>query len=275
MADAFGPVETVVFPRLGVELVDVRTLPSATASGIRMLWHQGMQEFLKENDTFGFQETCINQEACLGPLLNAYVDHVESTRRAGRRPQTFEDFGQANFERVGIPDFISKPWLPLHWWGIRPIAGRNFTGALLISNIQQVKMDSRLLTLRGWPVVVHPPIVTNRVTVASAAVAGAIARLVMDTDLVTIDARELDVDFVEWELPTHPDSRYVARGTNTYGRDVFEEMADGVKVRFGDETVENAPREIKRELQSEDDGTRYEDYTRPTRTVSAEPIRRR
>lgn len=265
MSDAFGIVEPLVSSRLGIELVDARTLSNEEQHVVRELWHEPMKALLRADPNFVPKETCTNQQACLGPLLNEYVDHTEDARARGLEPQTFEVFEEANHARL-LPDFISKSYLPLHWFGLRPIGQRTFTGALCISNIETVKHDGSLNTLCGWPVAVHPAI--GLVDVAT--VNGAICRLVMDTDLVTVDPREANVDFVQWVLPQHPDARYIARGANTYGRDVFEEMADRVRVKL--DPVDGAPIEIKRELQPEDDAAEFPDYTRPTRAAAVESV---
>ncbi len=261
MSFAFGEVRPLVDPRLGVEIVDVRSLTGDEESAIRDLYHNGMQAFLKADRTFTFNDTCVNKQACLGALNNAYVDHVDEARKNGTDPLSYESYSRVHFDRL-VSDFIPKPHLDLHWFGIRPTGQRAFTGALCITNIEPVKQDSRLLTLCGQPVAYHPPVRGF----SQAEMVGGVIRFVMDNNLLTVDPQEPDVDFVEWHLPTHPDSRYIVRGTNTYGRDIFEAMADGVKVRFGDKAVGDAPVEIKRELQPTDNPTRFPDFTKPTRT---------
>ena len=259
---AFGPVQPLTLTRLGLELVDARTLSEEDEWRTRELWHNGMKALLQRESTFTPTDTCIDEQNCYGPLISAYLDHVERERAAGRDGGLYLDFSRDNFDRVGIPDYFCKPHLPVHWFAIRQPGQSTIVGSLNICNIEPVKQESRLLTLRGWPGAVVPA----RGNLDPATLNGSVCRSVMDNDLITADG-EPNVDFVEWVLPQHPDARYVERGTNTYGRDVFEAMADGVRVRFDSTTT--APREIKRELQPTDDVREYQDYTRPTR---AEPV---
>jgi len=260
MSFAFGEVRSLRVPQLGVEIVDLRSLSNDESSAARGMWHTEMQTLLRSDTDFPFKETCINVDACLGALNNAYVDHAEAERRADREPLTYEEFSRLNFDTY-LPDFISKPHLDMHWFGIRANAQGAITGAVCISNVEVLKTNPQILTLSGWPVVVHPAIQNNAVAV----VAGIVARTLMDNNLVTVDRDEPNVDFVQWDLPTHPDSRYETRGGNTYGRDVFEEMADGVKVKFADQSRGNAPSKIKRELDPSDNASEFPDYRRPTR----------
>ena len=262
---AFGIVESLSFAHLGVDIVDLRTLSVTDDSLVRALWHDGMQSLLVEEGTFIPKETCINPD-CLAPLSNAYVDHVEAVRSQGLEPLSYETFSEQNFDQL-VPDYISKPHLPMHWFAIRATGQQAWSGAFLLSNITEVKRDSQLLTLGGWPVVVHPAIGG----MDAAAVAGAISRFLMDTDLITVDTQEPNVDIVEWHLPVDIAARYVERGTNTYGRDVFEEMADGVRVRT-DPASGDAPTDVKRELQPEDNAEEFPVYTRPIRTEPVEEV---
>ena len=270
MAYVFGPVQPVLMPRFGgIEIVDTRTLPRERERVIRDLWHDGMRSFLQGEPTFTFQDTCVNEQLCLGPLNNAYIDHVEAERAAGREPMTYAEFSEANAATL-LPDFISLPHLGTHWFGIRRQGNARWDGALVISNVRRIPRlsDEGAIACAGWPVVVHPA----RGPATQAEIAGAVIRRIMNANLIPVNPARREVDFVRWRLPRDPASRYIVRGSNTYGRDVFEEMADGVRVRF-DDTDTDVPTEVVRELEPDDDPNLYPRYTRSVaEATSAAPL---
>lgn len=260
MADQIPIVNHIICPVTGAYIVDMRSLPDDVSSNLIWDWHNGMTAFLKETSGFGFTETCMNQEATLGTLQNMYIDYVKAETDAGRREsmQTFEQFAEANWDASGTPDYVSKPWLETYWFGIRTEGF--WSGALMISNVMICKSDPTPREYYcGWPVVVHDAYKSW----PQAEFHSHIIRAVMDQNFVTVGNPRKIIDFVEWNLPTHPDSRYVARGSNTYGSDVFQEMANGVKVHFKNIDSSNVPTSVAREVMPGRDPNDFVDYAKP------------
>lgn len=254
----FGLVESIVTPG-GVEIRDMRTLSEEDSSRLQSDFHHRMTAFLEQDSPGGPQETC-NQAVCLAPLNNAYVDHVQAERAAGREPQTYEEFSAVNASTL-IPDYISYPHLGIQWFALKAPGETEYDGALVVTNIWRIREDEPGKDyFIGWPTVVAPNSMDFKVTW------GDVCRYVMDTDLVVSDGGLL-IDFVEWALPTSVESRYVDRGDgNTFGVDLLRIMGGGLRVHFEGEDLGKAPSVIKRELRPEDADADY-----PVYTAGAEP----
>lgn len=264
--DAFGPVSSIVDPVSGVEIIDARLLPTDVQGQVREIWHGRMLARLLRDD-YGTERTCADVQ-CFAELANAFLDDQLDRRKRGWPELTFEEFSaDGNAERY-LPDYIPYPHLPSHWFGLRRIGEETIDGSLSISNIQTVRDTRGTLYLRAWPVA-EPPSSFGLRNVGR--VAGQIARFIMTNDFAEQRGGRV-IDFVEWELPQDPVSRYVARPGNPYGAEVFEEMSDNLRVRFqrGSDAVD-APREVKRELRAEDDPADYP--VRPKQPVREPPAR--
>ena len=250
----FGLVESIVTPG-GVEIRDMRTLSEEESSRLQSDFHHRMDLSLKAEPSWDGETVRCDEPDALAPLNNAYVDHVQAERAAGREPQTYEEFSAIHASTL-IPDLISYPHLGIQWFALKAPGETEYDGALVVTNIWRIREDEPGKDyFIGWPTVVAPNSMDFKATW------GDVCRYVMDTDLVVSDGGLL-IDFVEWALPTGVESRYVDRGDgNTFGVDLLRIMGDGLRVHFEGEDLGKAPSVIKRELRPEDADADYPVYT--------------
>jgi len=249
----YGPFEPLTYAPLNIEVSDLRLETEAVQARLRAEWHLRMTNLIQRTPNFIPRDTCDVQE-CFAPLMNAYLDEVESQREQGKDIRTYNEFS-AEFAAELLPDYISHPHLDVYWFGLREAGDLEPTGAIVITNVQRLnERRTDVIQLVGWPTVV-PPLGRE-----VASTWGEVTRFLMNTDLIPVDGEELPVDFVEWVLPTSEGSQYVDRGAgNRLGADIFDAMADRQLVKYED----TVPSRVKRLLTEAGEELEFTEYQRP------------
>ena len=227
-------------PALDLRLVDIVGRPDDVQARIKAEFDHDFGRFL--NRRFPDEELCRSMDH-LNPLLNAYVDDRAVRIAEGDPVLSVEDWSREN----GAPhvrDDVSLPHQGVRWFELRSISTGERVGAIQISRIELIRVEAQRAYLSGFAIMTLP----RHETLTFPEFWGDVLRAILDREFVEAEDPSFSFTFEEWVFPVNDKARYVQRGEDTFGADIIRRASAGLRMEIGDDTIERAPRNLRRTL---------------------------
>ena len=232
-------VRPLVLPGLGLRLVDLLEYEYEIQQQIIAEFDEVFNEtFL--NPKFPGEQLCRNNDH-LKDLFNAYIEYDYAEQAVGRVAVSLEEWAVDNGAQH-VASHVTLPHQGVRWFEIQSTRTGHRAGALQISQIDLIDIVDHQADLRGHAIMTLP----KHETLSYAQHWGTVLKTLLDLPFIDAENPNAKARFEEWALPTGPESRYVARPGNSFGKDVTDQASAGIRTERGGADIGLAPLTLRK-----------------------------